>query len=392
MQRMNRFLFVVTVTFFAVFVVSYAAAATPQTLRQDHPAAPPVDAAKLAGIPRGGFPRNIILIIGDGMGQGAINFASLHAHGAPGRLSFEQFPVRGLARTASADSRVTDSAASGTALACGRKTNNGMIGMTPDRKKCRSVAELARATGRAVGVMTSDQLTGATPAAFLAHVPSRKMAQEIAADMASSGVQALIGAGARPFLPEKSGGVRKDGRDLIAELHAAGYVQAVTPAALRQLPADRPVFGFVEDWSNPELLAGFATVLCDRLGRDPEGFFLMVEGCDPDRGGHSNDPDRSAHGVLSVDFLARAALDYALAHPDTLVVVTADHETGGISAAPNRENPRRPFIAYSAKGHTGNAVDIFAFGPGADRFRGVLENTDIPKIFAELFRFRLDQP
>ena len=93
MQRMNRFLFVVTVTFFAVFVVSYAAAATPQTLRQDHPAAPPVDAAKLAGIPRGGFPRNIILIIGDGMGQGAINFASLHAHGAPGRLSFEQFPV-----------------------------------------------------------------------------------------------------------------------------------------------------------------------------------------------------------------------------------------------------------------------------------------------------------
>ncbi len=392
MKRIVYALFCGMLCLLALSLPPLTAADVQQTLRKDHPAAPPVDAAKLAGIPRTGTPRNIILIIGDGMGQGAIRFASLHAHGAPGKLSFEQFPVRGLARTASANSRVTDSAASATALACGRKTNNGMIGMTPDKKNCPSVAELARATGRSVGVMTSDQLTGATPAAFLAHVPSRKMTQEIAADMASSKVQALIGAGAQPFLPENAGGARKDGRDLVAELLKNGYAQAAAPESLRQIPAERPVFGFVDDWSDPELLAKFAAALCDRLNAAPEGFFLMVEGCDPDRGGHANDPDRSAHGVLSVDFLARAALDFALAHPDTLVVVTADHETGGISAAPNRENPRRPFISYSTKGHTGPAVDVFAFGPGADRFRGVMENTDIPKIFAEFFRFRLDQP
>ena len=392
MNGLMRFFFVAVLCSVAASLRPAAAAEPLQTLRKDHPAAAPVDAAKLAAIPRGGGPRNIILIIGDGMGQGAINFASLHAHGAPGRLSFEQFPVRGLARTASADRRVTDSAAAGTALACGRKTCNGMVGMTPDRKRCRSVAELARATGRAVGVMTSDQLTGATPAAFLAHVPSRKMTQEIAADITSSGVQALIGAGARPFLPEKAGGSRRDERDLIAELRAAGYMQVAVPEALRGIPADRPVFGFVDDWSDPELLAEFTAVLCDRLNADPEGFFLMVEGCDPDRGGHANDPDRTAHGVLSVDFLARAALDFALAHPDTLIVVTADHETGGIAAAPNRENPRRPFLSYSSLGHTGTAVDVFAFGPGADRFSGVMENTDIPAVFAEFFRFRLDQP
>lgn len=392
MNGLMRFFFVAVLCSVAASLRPAAAAEPLQTLRKDHPAAAPVDAAKLAAIPRGGVPRNIILIIGDGMGQGAINFASLHAHGAPGRLSFEQFPVRGLARTASADRRVTDSAASGTALACGRKTNNGMIGMTPDKQKCRSVAELAHATGRAVGIMTTDQLTGATPAAFLAHVPSRKMAQEIAADMASSGVQVLIGAGARPFLPEKSGGSRRDGRDLVAELGRKGYVQTVTPESLRQTPVDRPVFAFIDDWSNPELPAEFASAVLERLNADPDGFFLMIEGCDPDRGGHSNDPDRSAHGVLSVDFLAHAALDFALAHPDTLVVITADHETGGISVSPNRENPRRPFIAYSTKGHTGTAVDVFAFGPGADRFSGVMENTDIPAVFAEFFRFRLDQP
>ncbi len=392
MNGLMRFFFVAVLCSVAASLRPAAAAEPLQTLRQDHPAAPPVDAARLAGIPRGGIPRNIIFIIGDGMGQGAIRFASLAAHGAPGRLSFEQFPVRGLARTASANSRVTDSAASGTALACGRKTNNGMIGMTPDKQKCRSVAELAHATGRAVGIMTTDQLTGATPAAFLAHVPSRKMAQEIAADMASSGVQVLIGAGARPFLPEKSGGSRRDGRDLVAELGRKGYVQTVTPESLRQTPVDRPVFAFIDDWSNPELPAEFASAVLERLNADPDGFFLMIEGCDPDRGGHSNDPDRSAHGVLSVDFLAHAALDFALAHPDTLVVITADHETGGISVSPNRENPRRPFIAYSTKGHTGTAVDVFAFGPGADRFSGVMENTDIPAVFAEFFRFRLDQP
>lgn len=363
-------------------------------LKQNYPAPKPVDPVTLGARPAASRPKNIILVIGDGMGPGALRLASLHAHGRPGRLLMEQLPAVGLVRTASANRDVTDSAAAGTALSSGIKTDNRMIGMTPSRTVCRSIAEAAARSGRAVGILTTDSLTGATPAAFYAHVKNRNMETDIAAQSVLCGFELLIGnEHAKPFLPASAGGRRSDGRNLCTELKEKGYAQVATEKELERMKGDRKVFGFVLfPIRDPECLARAAGAAMKRLSADPEGFFLMVEGCDPDRGGHANDPDRTAHGVLSVDFLARAALDFALAHPDTLVVVTADHETGGIAAAPNRENPRRPFLSYSSLGHTGTAVDVFAFGPGADRFSGVMENTDIPAVFAEFFRFRLDQP
>ena len=162
-------------------------------IKGTYPAPPPVDAAKLAKAPRTGTPRNIILLIGDGMGQGALTLASLYAYGAPGKLTLDQFPVCGLARTASANSTVTDSAASGTALAGGYKTNNGMIGKTPDKVSRKSFAVLARESGRSIGIMTTDALTGATPAAFLAHADHRSQAEKIAADLSAAGSMILIG-------------------------------------------------------------------------------------------------------------------------------------------------------------------------------------------------------
>ena len=370
--------------------LSLSAADAPWEIKGNYPVPAEVDAAKLASISRSGIPRNIIFIIGDGMGQGCLTLASLYAYGAPGRMILDQFPVTGLARTASADNAVTDSAASGTALSSGYKTNNGIIGKTPDKKSRKSFATLAQASGRAIGIMTTDALTGATPASFLAHADHRSMAEKIASDMIAGKSTVLIGSNPKPFLPEKEGGLRTDGRNLITELKAAGYQETLTPEALKSIPGNKPVYGFIKNWDDTKLLSVFAAAAFEKLNSNPEGFFIMVEGHYPDKGGHGNNPEHSVNGALMNNFLAKAALDFALAHPDTLIVVTADHETGGICTIQNKANPRKPFIHYTAKGHTGVPVGVYAFGPGADRFNGVIENTDIPRIFAELWKIKLD--
>ncbi len=361
------------------------------TLVRNYPAPPPVDAAELAARPQTGTPRNIIMIIGDGMGQGAQRLASLHAHGEPGRLVMEQLPAAGLALTHSANNSVTDSAASGTALSSGYKTNNGMVGVAPDKSKRNSIAEAARDSGRSVGIITTDSLTGATPGAYLAHVEHRGMTEAIADFASKSGFDILTGSDAGPFLPRNAGGKRGDGRDIFAELRQAGYREANDPATLSGLPAGK-VYGTVNNWlSDTELLSKYAAAAFERLNANPRGFFVMVECSYPDYGGHGNNPELSTQGVLMADFLVRAALDFAGKRNDTLVVVTADHETGGISAAPNRGNPKRPFLYYTTTNHTGTPVAIFACGPGANRFAGVLDNTDIPTTLAGLWNLRIGE-
>ncbi|MGN0870999.1 MAG: alkaline phosphatase [Victivallales bacterium] len=379
-------------TFLFMFSLTFPAADAPWEIKGDYPAPPEVDAAKLAAVPRGGTPRNIIFIIGDGMGQGCLALASLYAYNAPGKMVIDQFPVTGLARTPSADSSVTDSAASGTALSSGYKTNNGMIGKTPDKKSRKSFATLAQESGRSIGIMTTDALTGATPAAFLAHADHRSMSEKIASDMVAGKSMILIGSDARPFLPKNSGGRRNDGRNLITELKNSGYQETLTPESLREVPADKPVYGFIKNWDDTKLLSRFAAAAFEKLNANPRGFFIMVEGHYPDKGGHGNNPEHSVNGALMNNFLAKAALDFALSHPDTLIVVTADHETGGVCTMQNKANPRKPFIHYMAKGHTGAPVGVYAFGPGADRFNAVLENTDIPGIFADFWKITLDRP
>lgn len=372
--------------------LSLFAANPPWEIKGNYPAPAQVDAAKLAAVPRTGTPRNIIFIIGDGMGQGVLTLASLYAHGAPGKMVLDQFPVTGLARTASANNKITDSAASGTALSSGYKTNNGMIGKTPDKKSRKSFAALALESGRTIGIMTTDALTGATPAAFLANADHRSMAEKIAADTVAGKSMILIGSAPKPFLPKKDGGSRTDERNLISELKNAGYQEVLTPEALKRAPVGKPVYGFIKNWDETTLLSRFAAAAFEKLNANPKGFFVMVEGHYPDKGGHANDPEKSVNGALMNDFLAKAALDFALKHPDTLIVVTADHETGGVCAMPNKANPRKPFIHYMSKGHTGVPVGVYAFGPGADRFNAVIENTDIPKTFAEFWKIKLDLP
>lgn len=363
-------------------------------LKRDYPVPESLTIPSAPVQPENIIPKNIILIIGDGMGQGSVKYASLYGHGAAGKLVMEQFPVSGMTVTKSANADVTDSAASGTALSSGYKTNNRFLGVTPDNLPIRTLAEQALRSGKAVGIMTTDALTGATPAAFMAHVNNRGASTEIASWIAKSGFHILIGNKHKsPFLPLSLEGRREDNRNLLQEMQDSGYVEVNTLEKL-VTTGKHKMFGFVDNWTKDiTLLSRFTSSALQYLSNaSTQGFFIMIESAEPDWGGHRNNSDTSLLGVLATDFVARAAAEFAMKNGDTLVLVTADHETGGMQAAPNQLNPRRPFAYYGTGSHTNQLVPIFALGPGAEKFNGLTDNTDIPRILAEFWQLKLMEP
>ena len=387
-------IFVINVIAVAIACALMASDPIPQPqLTKDFPAPEPPCPLTLAAQPRTGTPKNIIFIIGDGMGQNAVRYAGLYAHGRSESLVMNQLPMHALAITNSV-SGTTDSAASGTALSSGYKTINGMLGMNPNKEKFRSIAREAQSIGKAVGIITADGLVGATPAAFYAHVESRDLTDAIAEHALASDYEILIGNNAAHFLPKDKGGVRKDDRDVTAEFAAKGYQRVDTLDALKNTDG-LPLLGLASRsylLDDITRLAQYSTDAFARLAADPDGFFIMIEPPFADSGGHGNNPDYSIGGTLMTDFVVKAALDWALEHGDTLIVVTADHETGGLYFAPNTANPRRPLVGYTTKAHTPNPVDVFAFGPGSERFSGIIDNTDIPKTMADLWGVSLNNP
>lgn len=347
-------------------------------------------AEELASVSTSGTPKNIVFIIGDGMGLGSLTLGSLHAHGQPYALAMQSLPVSGLCTTHSGSSPVTDSAASGTALSSGYKTRNGTVGMDLARVPRRTIAEQAQAAGKAVGLMTTDAQTGATPSAFVAHVPSRGMAAEIADWYQKNAFDLFIANGNKaPFLPESEKGIRKDGRNLLKELSASGYASISGLDDFRQVTPAKPVYGFM-GWPTVELLGEMTELVLPYMeARSPKGFFIMIECSWPDSGGHGNNPDTSARGALSTDYTVRAAVEYALQKKDTLVIVTADHETGLLFAADNLQDKSKPHVVYQTTSHSQSPVPVFAFGPGSEKFHGVLDNVDIPTRFAEFWGLKL---
>ena len=355
--------------------------------------APPPFGAPLVDDTTETAPKNIILIIGDGMGSGALKLTSLYQHLNEGRLAMEQLPVACFCSTFSASSEVTDSAAAATALACGQKTDNGVIGLDSKKRKLVSVATLAQQSGRTVALLTSDPLTGATPAGFYAQVSQRGGYQEIAGFAASCGYDLLLGGASAKvsFLPKSAGGKRTDKRDLVQEMRAGGYTVVETAAAFAKAPLESRVLGFLDKPTlEPETALGvlMETALA-RLEKKEKGFFMMMECTITDKGGHANDPELTVRGTLQVDWAVRKAVDFAQKHGDTLVLVTADHETGGLISARSRSVPDRLLIHYTTTSHTGAPVPLFAFGPGSKNFTGVLDNTEIAKAIACFWKLPL---
>ncbi len=339
---------------------------------------------------------NVILCIGDGMGLSQVTLARIKAVGLTGKLHMERMPFTGLIHTHSADNLVTDSAAAGTALASGVKTRNKMIGMTPDRREYRTILEAAKARGMTAGLVVTSAITHATPASFAAHVRSRDNETAIAEQLLANKVDVLFGGGRRFFLPRSQrGGTRRDDKDLIAQAKQAGYTYVETGDQLNAV-GHLPVLGLFQlegmTTGPPEPSLAALTEKAINLLRDTRkgglvqkrGFFLMVEGSQIDWACHDNDADNCVWQTLRFDEAVKAAIDFALADGRTLVIVTADHETGRLTIPSGSIKGGNVKVHWSTTGHTGSPVPIYAFGPGAEQFAGVHDNTKLSGKVARL--------
>lgn len=288
-------------------------------------------------------PRNVILLIGDGMGPEHVRAARLLD--ADGVLAMDRLdPAPGLMTTHDYFGGVTDSAASGTALATGVKTYYGAISVDVDGNRLETVLERARSAGKATGLVSSVYLEDATPAVWAAHAADRGEYASIALQQSRSGVEVLLGSGRNYYLPQGTpGGQRRDGRDLVAEMVAAGYTFVDTVDGLRAIDAsvDRLLGLFGGEWTltyvldrqggrNEPSLVDLTGAAIEVLRGDPDGFFLMIEGGAIDWMAHNRDAAGVAAETAEFDAAVQTAFDFARADGRTLVVVTADHETGGM--------------------------------------------------------------
>ena len=316
---------------------------------------------------------NVIYMIGDGMSLPEI-YATMLATGDD--LAFSQFPYSGIVKTKSASNDITDSAAAGTALACGGKTRNGMIGVTPDSIPMRSVLEVLADNGKTTGIVVTCYATHATPAAFYAKVPSRKQYEDIAEQMMNcDNLNVMIGGGRWHF------NQRKDGRDLLEEMTQKGWKVYDTLADIDVTNKKYAVL--VEEEHLPAisergdfLPRGVKTAL-ETLDDSENGFFLMVEGSQIDFACHANDSANMVDEVKDFSDAIQVALDYTKTHENTLLVVTADHETGGLTLRDPKGHYGNPGTAFSTHSHTCLPVMVFAYGPGAEQFTGWMENSDL---------------
>ena len=364
-------------------------------------------------------PKNVIYLIGDGMGFGAVTTLLLSEDEVTG---FEMAPVVGLSETSSANNHVTDSPAGGTALATGTRTRNGYIGLDPDGIQLSSVLRTAQAAGKKTGIVVNTTLTEATPAAFYGGVTSRKMNFDLAQQFTESGVDLAIGGGLKYFIN------RPDSLDLTATLIDKGYDVYLNWESVLNATSDKfvgilPLTDLHRSESNngvasaaegqevclaaqlaainetaqtthlsePEVYLEKAVAKAiDVLSRDnKDGYFLMVESAIIDGYGHNNDGEGLLVEMQEFDRTLQELIAYVNQNPETLLVVTADHETGGtaITYTSHEIGQNAPLKhAFTTNGHTAIVVPVFAYGAGAENFAGVMKNIDIPRKIGELLK------
>ena len=332
------------------------------------------------------MPKNIILIIGDGMGLSQIQ-AGLTANF--GRLNLLSFNIIGFSKTHSANDYVTDSGASATAMATGHKTYNGAISVGIDSIPLKTILEYAEEEGLSTGLVSTSAITHATPAAFIAHNVTRNDYEGIAADFLKTDIDVFIGGGINHFTR------RKDQRNLAQELRDKGYqvmysmdsIKLVRSGKLAGLTAAEHNPGIVEGRSKAMLATASETAI-NVLSTNKKGFFLMIEGSQVDWGGHANSTSAVAQEVIDLDKVIGIALSYAKLHKNTLVIVTADHETGGMAITDGSYADARVSAVFASTDHTGIMVPLFAYGPGAFLFQGFQENRDIFTKMMLLYGFK----
>lgn len=327
--------------------------------------------------------KNVIVFIGDGMGLGAVSAWMVDQNYA--MTCFDRAQFVGLCKTYSKNNRVTDSAASATALATGNKTDNGMIGMLPDETKVQNLTEYAKAMGKSTGIVVTSHVVDATPAGFIAHQKSRDDRDEITEDLVELKPDVLAGGGRKYFERNKS----KNGRSLLEEMKDAGYTYVETPEDFTAT-SKTPVLALFADGSysmaidhGTDYLSDVTSHAIDLLDDDKNGFFLMVEGSHIDHAAHAGNAEQLMFEMEEFDKAVNSAFDYAQTHDGTLVIVTADHETAGVYVLSNDKDFTKGEsgvkVGFATGSHTASLVPLYAFGASAYKFSGVMENTDVCK-------------
>lgn len=328
-------------------------------------------------------PKNIIYMIGDGMGYNALEAAQAHYKEQlyEGTLAMYQLPVQGKALTYSITNQITDSAAGGTALATGNKTGNRIVGMSSDKtKEFKNLLELADEKGKSTGVVVTTPVVDATPATFTAHVDDREAYTEIAAQQLEkfkSGTLDLILGGGRSYYE------CDENKELLESAKQAGVTY--TNQWEETKDTKLPVVGLYAEESLDTMdeatpsLAEMTVYALNQLSRNEKGFFLMVEGAQIDDYAEANNLEMQLHEIYEFDCAVTAAMRYVAQNPDTVLIVTADHETGDVESTKDMSQ-----TTYSTEQHTYKTVPILAAGYRTEELKGNHENTEIAAFVASL--------
>jgi len=327
-------------------------------------------------------PKNVILLIGDGMGLAQI-YAGYTAN--KGQLSLFNIPTQGLSITKASDSYITDSAAGATAMATGNKTNNRFISVDENGKALELITQQLAKKNFKTAIISAGNITDATPAAFYAHQPERSYSEPIANDFLSNPSDILIGGGLKEFK------ARKDGKDLSKLLIEKGYTFSDQFSSLDTIKNNKIVV--LDDSAVVSIKEGRGDFLTKSLSKattvfskSKKPFFIMAEGAQIDHGGHKNDLEYVVREMLDFDKLVGQAMEFVDKNPETLLIVTADHETGGLSLIDGSITKGYVQGSFSTNDHTAIPVPVFAYGSGAQIFSGVYQNTEIyTKIIKLLF-------
>lgn len=347
-----------------------------QTFTYEHPYA----VEKLQA-PKGKKVKNVILMIGDGM-------SLMHVYTAwaanRGKLWLENAQATGLSKTWAVKKLVTDSGSGGTSLATGVKTVYHAVGVDPEGKPQTSLVDVAKELGKDAGMAVTCRLWDATPCDFCCHNIDRDKEEELVGDYPTSGVDFVFGGGAQKFTN------RKDGRDIFKELQKKGYHVSRTLDDFFAYDKNSRIFAVPYDKDTPlpdergDLLARASMKGISLMNQNKNGFFMMIEGSQLDDYGHFNQLDLLMKETLDFDKTIGEVMKWAAKDGETLVVVTADHETGGLTLVNGNKDEGRVECCFSTKDHSGAMVPVYAFGPGAENFTGIFENTDVFKKIKKL--------
>jgi alkaline phosphatase len=330
-------------------------------------------------------PKNVILLIADGTSLAQVSTAFYFKDSEP---NYGRFKHIGLINTSSSSHDITDSAAGATAFSTGKRTYNGAVGVLPDSTEVENITEVISKKNINSGVIATSSITHATPAAFYAHAVSRGMAEDIASDMVTSGVDFFAAGGIKYF------NKRKDKRNLLKELEDQKFaIDTVSLDNFKSIENAERIGFLLADKAMPKMTENRGDFLekstelgIQFLSKNNANFFLMVEGSQVDWGGHANDGEYVVTELLDFDDAVGKALDFAEKDGNTLVIVTGDHETGGLSLSSkkrvnehgeNYSDYNKIDLTFSTGGHSATLLPVFAYGPGAEEFNGVYKNNEI---------------